>query len=120
MARTCPNTKKIVPHPFEKEEKVPAQYHLGTIKMLHFSFEAETGVKCSLKSFRQNILFMQFTQIQMIGVGALANLTKDTSFHWDDRRSFKCIDGLIERMKATNIDKTIIYNKCQSGSFSTK
>ena len=44
VARTCPKTKKIVPHPFEKEEKVPAQYHLGTIKMLHFSFEAETEV----------------------------------------------------------------------------
>ena len=51
---------------------------------------------------------------------ALANLTKDTSFHWEDGKSFKCIDGLVERMKATNIDKTIMYNKWQSGSFSMK
>ena len=57
VARTCPHTKKIVPHPFQKGEKVPAWYHLGTIKILHFRFEAVTRVKCSLKSFRQNILF---------------------------------------------------------------
>ena len=49
--------KKIVPHPFQKGEKVPAWYRLGTIKILHLRFEAVTGVKCSLKSFRQNILF---------------------------------------------------------------
>ena len=47
VARTCPDTKKIVPHPFENGEKVPTRYRLGTIKMLHFSFEAKTGVKCS-------------------------------------------------------------------------
>ena len=57
VARTCPDTKKMVPHPFKKGEKVPAQYHLGTIKMLHFSFEAETGVQCSLECSRQNIPF---------------------------------------------------------------
>ena len=39
--------KKIVPHPFQNGEKVPAWYHLGTTKMFHFSFEAETGLKCS-------------------------------------------------------------------------
>ena len=47
VARTCPDTKKIVPDPFQNGEKVPAWYHLGTTKMLHFSFEAETGPKCS-------------------------------------------------------------------------
>ena len=57
MARACLDTKKMVPHPFEKGEKVPARYRLGTIKMLHVSFEAETGVKCSLECFRQNIPF---------------------------------------------------------------
>ena len=57
VARTCPDTKKMVPHPFKMGEKIPAQYHLGTIKMLHFSFEAETGVKCSLECSRQNIPF---------------------------------------------------------------
>ena len=51
---------------------------------------------------------------------ALAHLTKDTSFHWEDGKSFECIDGLVEGMKATNIDKTIMYNKWQSGSFSKK
>ena len=78
---------------------------------------------------------MQFAQNQMIGVNmclcahcinpemkleALANLTKDTSFHWEDGKSFECIDGLVERMKATNTDKMIMYNTWQSGSFSTK
>ena len=42
VAKACLDTKKIVPHPFENGEKVPAQYRLGTTKMLHFSFEAET------------------------------------------------------------------------------
>ena len=51
---------------------------------------------------------------------ALAHLTKDASFHWEDGKSFECIDGLVEGMKATNIDKTIMYNKWQSGSFSKK
>ena len=53
VARKCPDSKKIVPHPFEKGEKILAWYRLGTIKMLHLSFEAETGVKCSSESFRQ-------------------------------------------------------------------
>ena len=68
VAITCPNTKKMVPHPFEKGEKVPSRYRLGTIKMLHFSFEAETGVKCSLECFRQNIPFYVVRPNQMIGV----------------------------------------------------
>ena len=51
---------------------------------------------------------------------ALAHLTKDASFHWEDGKSFECVDGLVERMKATNIDKTIMYNKWQSGSFPKK
>ena len=37
VARTCPDTKKIVPHPFENGEKVPAPYRLETIKILHFT-----------------------------------------------------------------------------------
>ena len=40
---------------------------------------------------------------------ALANLTKDASFHWEDRKSYDDIDGLIERIKAPHIDKMIIY-----------
>ena len=44
---------------------------------------------------------------------ALANLTKDTSFHGEDGKSYKDIDGLVERIKATNIDKMIIYNEWQ-------
>ena len=47
----------MVAHPFENGEKGPAWYHLGAIKMLHFSFKAETGAKCSSKSFRENIIF---------------------------------------------------------------
>ena len=50
----------------------------------------------------------------------LAHLTKDASFHWEDGKSFECIDGPVERMKATNIGKTIMSNKWQSGSFSKK
>ena len=119
MARACPDTKKMVPHPFEKGEKVPARYRLGTdtkkivphlfekgekvparyrlgtIKMLHFSFEAETGVKCSLECFRQNIHFYLICPkpndwgtslcVRCINpemkLKTLTNLTKDTSFH---------------------------------------
>ena len=44
---------------------------------------------------------------------ALSNLTKATSFHWEDGKSFEDIDGLVERVKATNIDKTIMYNEWQ-------
>ena len=44
---------------------------------------------------------------------ALANLTKDTLFHWEDGKSYEDIDGLVERIKATNIDKTIMYHKWQ-------
>ena len=43
----------------------------------------------------------------------LANLTKDTSFHLEDGKSYKDIDGLVERNKTTNIDKTIMYNEQQ-------
>ena len=50
----------------------------------------------------------------------LAHLTKDASFHWEDGKSFECIDVPVERMKATNIGKTIMSNKWQSGSFSKK
>ena len=44
---------------------------------------------------------------------ALANLTKDTSFHWEDRKSYEDIDGLVERIKAPHIDKMIMYNEWQ-------
>ena len=44
---------------------------------------------------------------------ALANLTKDTSFHLEDGKSYEDIDGLVGRIKATNIDKTIMYNEWQ-------
>ena len=125
--RTCPDTKNMVLYPFEKEEKVPAQYRLGTIKMLHFSFEAETGIKCSLDCFRQNISFYVVRPKPnywgtCLGVHcinpemkleALANLLKDTSFHWQDAKSYEDIDGLAERIKATNIDKRIMYNEWQ-------
>ena len=57
VARTSPDTKKMAPHPFVKGEKVPARYRLDTIKMLYFSFEEKTGVKCSLECFGQNIPF---------------------------------------------------------------
>ena len=127
MVRACPDTKKMVPHPFEKGEKVPARYLLGTIKMLHFSFEAETGVKCSLECFRQNIIFYLLCPkpndwgtilcVHCINsemkLEALANLTKDTSFHLEDGKSYEDIDGLVERIKATNIDKMIMYNEWQ-------
>ena len=42
---------------------------------------------------------------------ALANLTKDTSIHWEDGKSYENIDRLVERIKATNIDKMIMYNE---------
>ena len=94
--------------------------------MLHFSFEVETGVKCSLECFRQNIpfyivrpkpndwatcLFVHCINLEM-KLDALDNLTKNTSFHWEDGKSYEDVDGL-ERIKATNIDKTIMYNKWQ-------
>ena len=43
----------------------------------------------------------------------LANLTKDTSFHLEDGKSYKDIDGLVERIKTTNIAKTTMYNEWQ-------
>ena len=43
----------------------------------------------------------------------LSNFTKATSFHWEDGKSLEDIDGLVERIKATNIDKTIMYNEWQ-------
>ena len=125
MARACLDTKKMVPHPFEKGEKVPARYRLGTIKMLHVSFEAETGVKCSLECFRQNIHFYLICPkpndwgaslcVRCINpemkLKTLTNLTKDTSFHYEDGKSYKDIDGFVERIKTTNIDKTTMYNE---------
>ena len=44
---------------------------------------------------------------------ALANLTKDTSFRLEDGKSYEDIDGLVERIKATNINKTIMYKEWQ-------
>ena len=96
--------------------------------MLHFSFEAETGVKCSLVCFRKNIPFDEVRpkpndwgmSLCMHCINpeikreALANLTKDTSFHWEDGKSYEDMDGLVDRIKATNIDKTIMYNEWQS------
>ena len=41
------------------------------------------------------------------------NLTKDTSFHWEDGKCYEDIDGLVKRIKATNIDNTIMYNQWQ-------
>ena len=98
VARKCPDSKKIISHPFEKREKILAWYHLGTIKMLHLSFEAETGVKCSSESFRQNILFYaacpKWNDWGMclcahcinseMKLEVLATFTKDTSCHWED------------------------------------
>ena len=131
MARTCPDTEKMVAHPFENGEKGPAWYHLGAIKMLHFSFKAETGAKCSSKSFRENIIFYAVCPKSNdwgtclcvhcinpeIKLESLGNLKKNISFHWEDGKSFECINGLVERMKATNIDKTVMYNKWQRATF---
>ena len=58
VARTSPDKKKMVPHPLEMGEKVPAWYHLGTIKMLHFSFEAETGLSALWSALGKIFLFM--------------------------------------------------------------
>ena len=44
---------------------------------------------------------------------APANLTKDTSCRWEDGKSYEDIDGLVERIEATNIDKTIMYKEWQ-------
>ena len=41
------------------------------------------------------------------------NLTKDTSFHWEDGKCYEDIDGLVKGIKAFNIDKTIMYNQWQ-------
>ena len=95
--------------------------------MFHFSFEAETGAKCSLQCFRQNISFYVVLSKPNdwgtclcvhcinpeIKLEAFANLPKDTSFHWEDGKSYEDIDGLVERIKATNIDKTIMCNEWQ-------
>ena len=100
---------------------------IGTIKMFHFSFEAETGAKCSLQCCRQNISFYVVLSkpndwgtclcVHCINpemkLEAFANLPKDTSFHWEDGKSYEDIDGLVERIKATNIDKTIMCNEWQ-------
>ena len=117
VARTSPDKKKMVPHPFEKGEKVPAWYHLGTIKMLHFSFEAETGVKCSSLNIPFYVvrpkpndwgthLCVHCINPEM-KVEALANLTKDTSFLWEDGKSYEDLDGLVERIKPLILTKRI-------------
>ena len=57
IVKTCPDMKKMVADPSEKGKCVPTQYHLGTIRMLHWRFEAETRAVWSLEWFRQNIPF---------------------------------------------------------------
>ena len=118
IARTCPDTKRMVPDPAERGKKVPARYRLGTIKMLHWRFEAETGVVCSLECFRQNIPFdvvrpkpndwgtclcAKCINPEM-KLEALANLTNDSSFRWDDGKSYNAIGDLIGRIKAVDVD----------------
>ena len=57
IVKTCPDKKKMVAEPPEKKKCVSTQYHLGTIRMLHWRFETETRAICSLKHFRQTTLF---------------------------------------------------------------
>ena len=68
MTRAFPDTKKVVPHLFEKGEKVPARYRIGTIKMLHFSFEAEQELSALWSALGKIFFFIYFAPNQMIGV----------------------------------------------------
>ena len=54
IAKPCSNMQRMVVDPSENVKHVPAWYHLGTTRMLHWRFEAEKGVVCSLEWFRKN------------------------------------------------------------------
>ena len=57
IVKTCPDLKKMFADPSEKGKYVRNQYHLGTIRMLHWRFEAGARAVCSLEWSRQNIPF---------------------------------------------------------------
>ena len=57
IVKTCPDMKKMVADLSERGKCVPTQYHLGTIRMLHWRFEAETKAVCSWEWSGQNIPF---------------------------------------------------------------
>ena len=57
IVKTCPDLKRMFADPSEKGKYVPNQYHLGTIRMLHWRFEAGARAVCSLEWSRQNIPF---------------------------------------------------------------
>ena len=42
IARPCLNTQRMVADPSERGKRVPARYHLGTMRVLYWRFEAET------------------------------------------------------------------------------
>ena len=109
-------------------KRAPARYRLGRIRMLHWKFEAETGVVCSLEWLRQNIPFdvvcpkpndwstyLCATCINPeMKLDALANFTKDPSLRWDEGKSYDSTDCLISHIKAVDDEqRTILYNEWQ-------
>ena len=58
VAKPCLGTKCMVRDLSDIGKHVPVRYRFGTIKTLHWRFEAETGTVCSLEWFRQNIPFV--------------------------------------------------------------
>ena len=98
VAKSCPDTKRMVHDPSGTGKHVPVRYRLGAIKTLHWQFEAETGTVCSLEWFCQNISFdvvhpkpndwgtclcAQCINPRM-KLDALADLVKDPSLRWND------------------------------------
>ena len=57
IAKPRPNTKRMVVDPSGRGKQIPVWYGLETIQMLHWRFEAEKGVVCSLEWFRKNTPF---------------------------------------------------------------
>ena len=52
-AKPCPEMKRMVVDTSKRGKHIPAWYRLGTIRMLHWRFEAEKGAVCSLEWFRE-------------------------------------------------------------------
>lgn len=67
IAKACPNSKLMVADPSERGKHVPLWYHLGTIRILHWRFEAKTGVVCSLECSDKAFPLMLFVPNQTTG-----------------------------------------------------
>ena len=67
IAKTCPNTKKKVADLSQKGKRVPGEYHLGAIRILHCRFEGETRAVFPLEWFRQKFTSMLFIPNQTTG-----------------------------------------------------